>query len=70
MRGTEGAQMPKISDNPDRNFSTDPANQRGNESLRLLLKQTEAACAFDLPVQRRIGELIGWAAFKPVKAGW
>jgi hypothetical protein len=35
-----------------------------------LLKQTEAACAFDLPVQRRIGELIGRAAFKPVKAGW
>jgi len=62
--------MPKIPDDPDRNFFTDPANQRGDDSLRLLLRQTEAAYAFDLPAQRRIGELIGRAAFKPVKAGW
>jgi hypothetical protein len=59
--------MPRTLDNPDRDFSADPVDKPDREDLRDVLKGSEIADTFDAAVQRRIGEVIGRAAFDPAR---
>jgi hypothetical protein len=57
--------MPRIHDNPDRDFSATPIDEP--ENLRELLKKSEVADMFDPIVRRRLGDLIVRAVFHPAK---
>ena len=70
MRGTPGAwcAMQCKADNPDRDFSADPADEA--EILRRLLQNSEVADLLDEAIRQRVGRAIARAAFDPTKAGW
>jgi hypothetical protein len=62
--------MPRILDNPDRNFSADPGDKSETELLRRLLERSEMADLLDEAVRERVGRAIAQAVFDPAKPGW
>jgi hypothetical protein len=62
--------MPRIRDNPDRNFSADPVDQSEVEALRRLLDRSEVSDLLDDAIRERVGRAIARAVFDPAKPGW
>jgi hypothetical protein len=60
--------MQRKADNPDRNFSADPADEA--DILRRLLQNSEVADLLDEAIRQRVGRAIARSAFDPTKAGW
>ena len=57
-------------DNPDRDFCADPIDEKEAQELRDLLKSSGIADIADEIIRRRVGEMIGRAAFNPAKQYW
>jgi hypothetical protein len=62
--------MPRIRDNPDRNFSADPVDKSEAEVLRRLIDRSEVADLLDEAIRERVGRAIARAVFDPAKPGW
>jgi hypothetical protein len=62
--------MPRILDNPDRNFSANPVDKSEAEVLRRLVERSEVADLFDEAIRERVGRAIARAVFDPAKPGW
>jgi hypothetical protein len=62
--------MPRIRDNPDRNFSADPVDKSETEALRRLIERSEVADLLDEAIRERVGRAIARAVFDPAKPGW
>jgi hypothetical protein len=62
--------MPRILENPDRDFSATPVDEPERKDLRDLLQKSEVGDICDSIVRQRIGELIGRAGFDPAKQRW
>jgi hypothetical protein len=59
--------MPRILDNPDRNFSADPADKSEAEFLRRLLERSEVADLLDEAIRERVGRAIARSVFDIAK---
>jgi hypothetical protein len=57
--------MPRVPDNPDRDFSADEIDNLDVETLRSLLERSDAAELFDAATRERIGRAIARAAEMP-----
>jgi hypothetical protein len=57
--------MPRVPDNPDRDFSVDEIDNLDVETLRSLLERSDAAELFDAATRERIGQAIARAAEIP-----
>jgi hypothetical protein len=57
--------MPRVPDNPDRDFSVDEIDNLDVETLRSLLERSDAAELFDAATRERIGRAIARAAEIP-----
>jgi hypothetical protein len=59
--------MPRILDNPDRNFSADPVDKSETEFLRRLLERSEVADLLDEAIRERVGRAIARSVFDPAE---
>jgi hypothetical protein len=57
--------MPRVPDNPDRDFSAEEIDNLDVETLRSLLERADAAELFDAATRERIGRAIARAAQTP-----
>jgi hypothetical protein len=61
--------MPRILDNPDRNFSADPVDKSEAAILRRLFERSEVADLLDEAIRERVGRAIAQAVLDPEKPG-
>ena len=57
--------MPRVPDNPDRDFKADEIDDLDVDTLRSLLERSDAAELFDAATRERIGRAIARAAGPP-----